>query len=76
MTDQVSQIQCGLAIDADNSDISDGSDNMTHGSSEGTAVSTQESAVAVPDPYVVVLIDAHGHYVGCLPLVYAGVLTF
>jgi hypothetical protein len=75
-TDQVSRISGGLAIDADNSDICDGSDNTTHGSSEGTTVSTETSAVAIREAYVVVLIDAHSHHVSCLLLVYARVLTF
>jgi hypothetical protein len=63
MTEEVSQSLRALAIDADNSDTSDGSGNMTHNSSDGTAVSTQTSAVAHDEAYVVVLVDAHSHYV-------------
>jgi hypothetical protein len=66
MTEEVSQSLRVLAIDADNSDTSVGSDNMTHDSSNGTAVSDQASAVADEEPYVVVLVDAHSHYVNCL----------
>ena len=66
MTEEVSQSLCALAIDADNSDTSVGSDNMTHDWSNGTTVSTEASAVADEERYVIVLVDAHSHYVSCL----------
>jgi hypothetical protein len=63
MTEEVSQSLRALTIDADNSDVSDGSDVLTHDSSDETTASTQVSAVTSDQPYVVVLIDAHTHHV-------------